>query len=356
MAIKSFNTIVIKVGSSSLSGPQGKLDVPNLQRIVSEVADLVKNGKRVILVSSGAIVCGAERMGLGKPKTIPEKQAAAAVGQSRLMRQYEKAFEEFELTVAQVLLTRDAIADRERYLNARHTLDTLLEQQVIPIVNENDTVAIDEIKVGDNDNLAALTSSLMGADLLVILTDVEGFYMKNEEGVPYPVPEIREITAEVKDAAGHPSSQLGTGGMITKLQAAEICSYAGTHMAIIHGRKDGLISKVVNGEKVGTLFIPKSDKTESRKRWLAHGLPIEGTITVDSGAETALLKKGTSLLPVGIRSIKGTFRAESLVSVVNENGQELARGLVNIPSEELQKLIGKKDVGEAIHRDDLVIL
>jgi glutamate 5-kinase len=231
-----------------------------------------------------------------------------------------------------------------------------VEQQVIPIVNENDTVAIDEIKVGDNDNLAALTSSLMGADLLVILTDVEGFYMKNEEGVPYPVPEIREITAEVKDAAGHPSSQLGTGGMITKLQAAEICSYAGTHMAIIHGRKDGLISKVVNGEKVGTLFIPKSDKTESRKRWLAHGLPIEGTITVDSGAETALLKKGTSLLPVGIRSIKGTFRAESLVSVVNENGQELARGLVNIPSEELQKLIGKKDVGEAIHRDDLVIL
>lgn len=356
MAKRAFNTIVIKVGSSTLTDPAGTLDTKNLKRIASEIAQLASTKKKVILVTSGAIVCGAERLGLGKPKTIPEKQAAAAVGQSRLMRQYEKAFEEFGLTTAQVLLTRDAIAHRERYLNIRHTFDTLLDQKVVPIVNENDTVAIDEIKVGDNDNLAALTASLIGADLLVILTDVDGFYMKNEEGIPGLVPEIKEITREVKDAAGQPSSQVGTGGMISKVQAAEICSYAGTHMAIIHGRKEGLIDKAVKGEKVGTLFIPKMAKTESRKRWLAHGLPIEGTITVDAGAEAALLNKGTSLLPVGIKSIKGSFRSESLVSVINENGQELARGLANLPSEELHKLIGKKDVGEAIHRDDLVII
>lgn len=357
MAKKSFNTIVVKIGSSSLTTPQGKLDILNLKRIAAEIAEIVKNGKKkVILVSSGAIVCGAERLGLGKPKTIPQKQAAAAVGQSRLMRQYEKIFEEFDLTVAQVLLTRDAIADRERYLNARHTFDTLLEEKVIPIVNENDTVAIDEIKVGDNDNLAALTSSLVGADLLIILTDVEGFYMKNEEGIPYLASEIKEITTEVKDAAGHPSSQLGTGGMITKIQAAEICSYAGTHMAIIHGRKEGLISKVINGEKVGTFFIPKSDKTESRKRWLAHGLEKEGTIIVDSGAESALLKKNTSLLPVGIKSIKGKFNAGALVAIADESEKEIARGLANMSSKELEKVIGKKGVGEAVHRDNLVIL
>ena len=363
MAKKAFNTIVVKVGSSSLTDPQGKLDLHNLRRIVAEVVELKKAGKKVIIVTSGSIVCGSERLSFGKPacrqagpKTIPEKQAAAAIGQARLMRQYEKAFEAHEITVAQILLTRDAIAHRDRYLNIRHTFDTLLEENVVPIVNENDTVAIDEIKVGDNDNLAALTSSLIGADLLVLLTDVDGFYMKNEEGIPFKVDEINEITAEVKENAGRPSSELGTGGMVTKIQAAEICSYAGTHMAIINSREAGLINKLVKGEKVGTLFIPKMAKTESRKRWLAHGLPIEGTITVDSGAESALLKKGTSLLPVGIKSIKGSFRAESLVSVRNEAGQELARGIVNMPSDELQNLLGKKDVGEAIHRDDLVIL
>lgn len=356
MAKKSFNTIVIKVGSSSLTDPQGKLDLTNLKRIVSETAFLSQEKKKVILVTSGAIVCGAERLGLGKPKTIPEKQAAAAVGQSRLMRQYEKAFEEFGLTVAQVLLTRDAIADRERYLNARHTLDTLLKENVIPIVNENDTVAVDEIKIGDNDNLAALTASLIGADILIVLTDVDGFYMKNEEGIPYLVPEVKEITREVKDAAGHPSTQLGTGGMVTKIQAAKICTDAGIYMAIIHGRKEGLIKKLIEGEKIGTLFIPKVSKLESRKRWLAHGLKKEGMLIIDSGAESALLKKGKSLLPVGIKSIKGTFGAGALVSIANESEKEIARGLVNLSSKELAEVIGKKDVGEAVHRDNLVLL
>jgi glutamate 5-kinase len=356
MTKKSFNTIVIKVGSSSLTGPQGTLDIANLKRITAEISELVKAKKKIILVTSGAIVCGAERLGLGKPKTIPRKQAAAAVGQSRLMRQYEKAFEEFDLTVAQILLTRDAIADRERYLNARQTFDTLLEENVIPIVNENDTVAIDEIKIGDNDNLAALTASLVGADILILLTDVDGFYMKNEEGVPYLAGEIKEINREVEDAAGHPSTQLGTGGMITKVQAAKICSNAGTHMAIIHGKKEGLLKQVLDREAVGTMFIPKASKVESRKRWLAHGQEKEGTIIIDAGAEAALLKKNTSLLPVGIKSIKGKFRAGALVSIADESEKEIARGLVNMSSVELGKAIGKKGVGEAVHRDNLVII
>jgi len=352
----TFNTIVIKIGSSTLTTSEGAFDISNLKRIVSETAELIKQGKKIILVSSGAIALGAEKLNLGKPKTIPQKQAAAAVGQSRLMRQYEKAFEEYQLPVAQILLTRDAIADRERYLNARHCVQTLLDEGVIPIVNENDTVSIDEIKIGDNDTLAALTASLIGADLLALLTDVDGFYMKNEEGVSYRADEITEITAEVTDAAGHPSTQLGTGGMITKIQAAKICQNAGVTMAIINGRKPGLIKALASGEKAGTLFPPLISKMESRKRWLAYGLKTEGIIMIDPGAESALIQHGKSLLPVGIKSVKGKFSSGALVSIVDENNKEIARGLVNLNSEELTKVIGQKNVGEVIHRDDLVIL
>ena len=356
MQKSKLKTIVIKIGSSTLTNPKGNLDTSNLQRIAAETAKLIKDNIRVIIVSSGAIVSGAERLNLGKPKTIPEKQAAAAVGQARLMRQYEKTFEKFSVTVAQVLLTRDAIANRERYLNARNCLTALLNEGVVPIVNENDTVAIDEIKIGDNDNLAALTASLVGADLLILLTDVDGFYIKNEEGISFLADEIKEINREVEDAAGHPSTQLGTGGMITKIQAARVCSDAGIHMAIINGRKADLIEQVVTGGKVGTIFIPKASKLESRKRWLAHGLNCEGSIMVDVGAEAALRKKGTSLLPVGIKSITGSFGTGALVSIVDENQKEIARGLANLNSKELNKVLGKKDVGEAIHRDNLVLL
>jgi glutamate 5-kinase len=356
VAKKNIKSLVIKIGSSTLTSPQGGLDHSNLRRIVGEAAELVKQHKNVIIVTSGAIAAGASRLGLGKPKTIPEKQAAASVGQSILMRQYEKAFEEFNIPVAQVLLTRDAIADRERYLNARNCLATLLHQGVVPIVNENDTVAVDEIKIGDNDNLAALTASLVGADLLILLTDVDGFYMKDEAGRSYLVNEIPEITKEVKAAAGKPTTQVGTGGMITKIQSAEICANAGIMVAIINGRKVGLIKAVASGEKVGTLFSPRTDKLESRKRWLAHGLKKTGSIIVDPGAETALVKHGKSLLPVGVTKIKGKFPAGSLVSIVNSHEKEIARGLVNLSSEEILPLIGEKGQGEIIHRDNLVIL
>ena len=349
-------TIVIKIGSSTLTTPQGKLDIDNLQRIVAEAADLVRAKHKVVIVTSGSIASGAEKLGLGKPKSIPEKQAAAAVGQSLLMRQYEKAFEAFKLTVAQVLLTRDAISDRERYLNARNCLSTLLNEGVVPIVNENDTVAIDEIKIGDNDNLAALTASLIGADLLILLTDVDGFYLNNEEGIPFLVSEIKELTREVHDAAGRPSTQLGTGGMVTKLQAAEICGNAGVTMVIAAGRKAGVLKAVAAGEKIGTTFPAKTSKLESRKRWLAYGLKKEGVVIIDPGAESALLKNGKSLLPVGIKAVKGKFSAGALVAIADENEKEIACGLINLSSQELAKVLGQKGTGEVIHRDDLVIL
>jgi glutamate 5-kinase len=340
-----------------LTDPQGKLDLANLNRIVAEAAALAKEKRRVLIVTSGSIVTGSEALGLKeKPKTIPEKQAAAAIGQSRLMRQYEKAFEAFGLKVAQVLLTRDAIADRERYLNARNCLLTLLAEEVVPIINENDTVSVDEIKIGDNDTLAALTASLVGADLLILLTDVDGFYLKNEAGIPFLVPEIKELTREVREAAGHPSTQLGTGGMVTKIQAAEICSDAGVTMAIASGRKAGLIAALAAGETVGTTFRPKATRLESRKRWLAHGLKVEGTVIVDGGAESALVQHGKSLLPVGIKSFKGKFQAGALIAVADEAEKEIARGLINLSSAELEKVVGKKGTGEVIHRDNLVIL
>ncbi|MBN3033486.1 MAG: glutamate 5-kinase [Candidatus Saganbacteria bacterium] len=255
MAEKSYGTIIIKIGSSTLTSPEGKLDHANLRRIVAEVAELVKAKKKVLIVTSGAIVTGSERLGLGKPKTIPQKQAAAAVGQSLLMRQYEKAFEAYGITVAQVLLTRDAITDGGRYANAKNCLMTLLKESVVPVINENDTVAVEEIKIGDNDNLAALTAGMVGAGLLIILTDVDGFYLSSDEGVPYLAAEIKKITPEIREAAGHPSTQLGTGGMVTKIQAAEICLKAGIEMRIVSGRKPGVITAAAAGDSVGTRFV-----------------------------------------------------------------------------------------------------
>lgn len=249
------NKLVIKIGSSSLTDPQGQLDHKNLNRIAKETAGLIKQGHKIVLVTSGAIVCGAQVLNLGKPKSIPQKQAAAAVGQSRLMRQYEKAFEKYGIPTAQILLTRDAITNPIRYANARNCFHTLLNEGVIPIVNENDTVSVDEIKIGDNDNLAALTAELIKAQMLIILTDVDGFFMKNSKGKLKLVAEINEITGEVEAAAGLSSSDQGTGGMKTKLQAAKICLQNNIKMVIINGRKAGLIKKAANHEKVGTRFI-----------------------------------------------------------------------------------------------------
>ncbi|OGC23985.1 glutamate 5-kinase [candidate division WOR-1 bacterium RIFOXYC2_FULL_37_10] len=241
--------IVIKIGTSTLT-LDNKLDLQNLQRIVKEIA---LSKKKAIIVTSGAIVTGAQKLGLAsKPKTIPEKQAAAAIGQSVLMRQYEKAFEKFGITTAQVLLTRDALTDKERYRNVRNTLTTLLNEGVVPIVNENDTVSTEEIKVGDNDTLSALVSELISADILVLLTDVDGFYIKDKK-----VDVIKKITKEIRFAAGHSLTEIGTGGMITKINAAQICMSSGISVFIANGRERGAINSIISGKKIGTKFCPK---------------------------------------------------------------------------------------------------
>jgi len=364
-----FKTIVIKIGSSSLTDKQGKLDIPNLKRIAKELAKLRKEGKNLILVTSGAIVCGSERLNIkGKPRTIPAKQAAAAVGQSLLMKEYIKAFNEHDITVAQVLLTRDAIANRERYVNARNTFSELLKMGVIPIVNENDTVSIDEIKIGDNDTLSALVASLIGADILIMLTDVDGFMMKDEDGELMVQHEVDEITKDIENAAKLPSTQAGTGGMITKIQAANICSHAGIIAAIGNSRKPNVIEDLLSGKKTGTIFKARVSKLEPRKRWLAHGLQVKGILIIDGGAETALIKGKKSLLPIGIKSVEGSFSVGDSVSVMNEARREIARGLTNFSSEDLLKIAGERSeklseilkkyetVEEVIHRDNLVLI
>jgi glutamate 5-kinase len=365
--MSKYRTIIIKIGSSSLTNKQGTLDTANLARIAGEVAELIKSKKKVIIVTSGAIVSGTEQLKLGrKPKTIPEKQAAAAVGQGLLMRQYAKAFEAFGISVAQILLTRDEISNREKYINTRNTLNALLSMGVVPIINENDTISIDEIKIGDNDTLSALVASLTGADLLVILTDVDGFMMPDEDNEPQVVHVINEITKDIEQAAGRPSTQ-GVGGMVTKLQAARICSDAGVVMAIGNGRKENVMADIISGKKTGTLFTPKGAHMESRKRWIAQGPSIKGTIVIDGGAEGAIIKENKSLLPVGIKEISGKFDVGDSVSIKNETGLEIGRGLVNYSSDNLKQIIGLRSekvsevlgieyVNEVIHRDNLVLI
>jgi len=360
-------TIVVKLGSSSLTDRSGKLDRSKLKKFSKEITSLTKKKNKMVIVSSGAIVCGSSHLGIsGKPRTIPEKQAAAAIGQSRLMHEWELAFREHGITVAQILLTRDAIADRSRYINARNTMLQLLSHGVVPIVNENDTVSIDEIKVGDNDTLSALVASLIGADMLVLLTDVEGFFMKDEDGRPALVDEVNEVTREMEVEAGRPSEQ-GTGGMITKLQAAKIAMDSGITMIIAKSSDGKSISAAASGKKCGTRFLPKVSRLESRKRWLAHGLPRKGILTIDGGAETAITRKGGSLLAVGVLRADGEFSAGDAVSVVDESGKEVARGLINNSRDDIDRIkglktdavaevLGDRSAAEVVHRDNMVIL
>jgi len=255
MAKKEYHTLVIKIGSSTLTNPKGDLDLASLKHIVAEAAKLNRSGKKALIVTSGAIVTGAKKLGIGKPKTIPEKQAAAAVGQSILMRQYEKAFEKYKITTAQVLLTRDALENHERRQHAKDCISTLQAEGVIPIINENDAVAVEEIKIGDNDTLAAATAKLVGADLLILLTDVDGFFMKSKDGKNFLIEEIKEISPAIKAAAGRPETHLGTGGMLTKIQAAETCVSAGIDVLITNGKKKVSLSAALDRKKIGTYFL-----------------------------------------------------------------------------------------------------
>jgi len=368
--IPTAKRIVIKVGTSTLSHSTGKLNFQRIEKLVRELADLANQGKEIILVTSGAVSAGMERLGLKeKPKTIPEKQAAAAVGQGILLHTYEKIFGEYGQIVAQVLLTREDSVNRKRYANSRNTLLTLLSMGVIPIINENDAVAVDELKIGDNDTLSAMVASIVDADVLIILSDVEGVFTANPQSDPTAVliPEIGDITPELEDLAGGPGSMRGTGGMYTKIQAAKIAVHSGVVMVIASGFHDGVVRDVLSGANVGTLFLSKESRLHIRKRWLAFGARIRGSVFVDKGCEQAIATTGSSLLPAGITAVDGDFEQGSTIRVLSCEGREIARGVVNYGSDDVRKIagvqtqditekLGSKLYDEVIHRDNMVVL
>lgn len=368
--IPTAKRIVIKVGTSTLSHSTGKLNFQRIEKLVRELADLANQGKEIILVTSGAVSAGMDRLGLKeKPKTIPEKQAAAAVGQGILLHTYEKIFGEYGQIVAQVLLTREDSVNRKRYANSRNTLLTLLSMGVIPIINENDAVAVDELKIGDNDTLSAMVASIVDADVLIILSDVEGVFTANPQSDPTAalIPEISDITPELEDLAGGPGSMRGTGGMYTKIQAAKIAVNSGVVMVIASGFRDGVVREVLSGSNVGTLFLSKESRLHIRKRWLAFGARIRGSVVVDKGCEQAIVTTGSSLLPTGITEVDGEFEQGSTIRVLNSEGREIARGVVNYGSDDVRKIagvrtqdiiekLGSKLYDEVIHRDNMVVL
>ena len=370
-ALKKAKRIVIKVGTSTITYANGKRNFSQIDRLAREISDLQNQGKEMILVTSGAVAVGVDRMGLpGKPKTIPGKQAAAAVGQGVLMHTYEKFFADYGQIVAQVLITKTEAIDRHRNTNTRNTIMELMRQRVIPIVNENDVVALDELKIGDNDNMSALVAGIVDADLVIILSDVDGLYTANPQTHPDAVivPEVAEITPEIEASAGGVGSARGTGGMATKIQAAKAATSSGIHLVIASGTEKNAITRVLQGEELGTLFVSRENRLQFRKRWLAFGAKIAGSIVVDDGCAKAIRKAGgCSILPAGVFAVQGEFLPGSTVSVIDKDAHELARGLVHYSSAELEQIkgcnsgeianiLGHKNFDEVIHRDDLVIL
>jgi len=370
--LKKAKRIVVKVGTSTITYPNWKTNYGKIERLARELTDLANQGKEIILVSSGAGAVGRDRLGLKtKPKTIPGKQAAAAVGQGVLMHTYERIFGEYGQMVAQILLTKADAIDRHRYTNCRNTFQALLDQHVIPIVNENDVIALDELKIGDNDNLSAIVAGIVDADVDILLSDVDGLYTDNPQlnKKAKLIHEVEEITPEIEAMAGDVGSSGGTGGMYTKMQAAVAAVSTGINLVIASGDEPHVVSRILEGEDLGTFFISKENRLQFRKRWLAFGARILGTITVDVGLAKAVKRKGScSILPVGMTKVDGVFDSGATVSVVDQEGHELARGLVNYPSDDLQKLIGAKTSAiekilghdkhsdEVIHRDNLVVL
>ena len=330
---------------------------------------LREQGRQVVIVSSGAIASGIRKVGLSEmPKTIPQKQAAAAVGQGSLIQAYEEAFSHYDLKVAQILLTSDDLINRRRYLNARHTLQTLLDWGIIPVVNENDTVVVDEIKFGDNDNLSALIAQLTEADLLVALTDMDGLYdsdpRKHQNASVVSV--VHRIDEQVEGFAGGQPGRLGTGGMVSKLLAAKKVTAAGVPMIIGNGRNRYVLKQIFDGEEVGTLFLPAGRRLSSKKQWIAHTLKPQGDIILDGGAAEALKSRGKSLLSTGIIGLRGEFEVGSPVRCLNNEEEVIGIGLVNYSADEIDKIkgvrshriediLGYKHSDEVIHRDNFVL-
>lgn len=360
--------IVVKVGTSNLTDEKSRLDLKKIKKLAREVNALKKHGKDVVLVTSGAIGAGIGKMNLKqRPRDIPLLQATAAVGQNILMRAYESCFREYRITVAQVLLTREDFFDRKRYLNARNTFLTLLELGVLPIVNENDTIAVDEIKFGDNDNLSAMVACSIDADLLVLLSDIDGLYTwdPRKSKKAELIKEVREITPEIEALAGKPTSK-GLGGMVTKIQAAKITSNSGIVMAIVDGREKDILQKIIlKGAESGTVFLPKCKLTD-RERWIMFASTVKGRIRVDDGAKNALTNRRVSLLPSGIVGVEGVFDVGDIVSITDVRGREFAKGIVNyscsevdkikgMQTKDIEKILGYKDYNEVIYSGNIVL-
>lgn len=361
--------IVVKVGSSLVTGNGAGLDQAAIANWAAQIAALKAQGTQVLLVSSGAVAEGMQRLGWQvRPEAVNDLQAAAAVGQMGLVQCYEQCFTKHQLHTAQVLLTHSDLADRTRYLNARSTLRTLLDLNVIPIVNENDTVVTDEIRFGDNDTLAALVANLVEADALVILTDQHGLYTadpradNSAELIGHAMANDESLLA----MAGGAGSMVGTGGMATKVLAAKRAARSGAHTVIAYGREPDVVSRLVAGERLGTHLQAPAVKMAARKQWLADYLPLQGKLTLDEGAVNVLKTSGKSLLPVGVVAVTGDFSRGELVACCNSSGQEVARGLVNYSAQETQQIMGKPstqiqltlgyvDESELIHRDNLVV-
>jgi glutamate 5-kinase len=362
--------LVVKVGSSLVTDEGRGLDHAAVARWAEQVAQLARSGRQVVVVSSGAIAEGVKRLGWKRrPNAIHELQAAAAVGQMGLVQAYEAAFAKYGLRTAQVLLTHEDLADRRRYLNARSTLTTLLTLDVIPIINENDTVTTDEIKVGDNDTLAALVTNLIEADAMVLLTDQQGLYTADPRKHPDAtlVREARAGDPALDAMAGGAGSKIGRGGMLTKVLAAKRAARSGASTIIASGRESDVLTRLATGEAIGTALVAEAASLGARKQWLADHVQLAGRVDVDAGAANALARDGKSLLPIGVVAVLGEFERGEVVGVFGPDGREIARGLVNYsasetarilrkPSSEIESILGYVDEPELIHRDNLVLL
>ncbi len=361
-------TLVVKIGSALITNNGTGLDLDAINSWAQQLAQLIADGRRVLLVSSGAIACGMQQLGWQKrPGSIPELQAAAAVGQMGLAQTYQQAFGAHSIRTAQILLTHEDLADRSRYLNARATISTLLDLGVVPIINENDTVATDEIRFGDNDTLGALVANLIEADALIILTDQEGLYTADprKDHTATLVSLGNAGDEQYERMAGGSGSHVGTGGMITKIWAAKRAARSGAHTVIASGRSPNALPRLLQGESLGTLLVASQQPLAARKQWLADHLQLAGRIQLDAGASKAL-RAGSSLLPVGVTQVDGEFERGAVVACMDESGHEIARGLINYassearriagcPSGEIEQRLGYLDAPELIHRDNLVL-
>ena len=368
--------IVLKLGTNLLTSGQDRLDVDFMSTLVAQVAQLSREGREVLIVTSGAVAAGRQKLGMTKTQTlglkgVPLKQMLAAVGQGQLMRIYEELFERHGITVAQALLTKSDLTDRAGYLNARNTLLALLEFGIIGIINENDVVAIDELggaRFGDNDNLSAMVSNLVDADLLILLTDIDGLYTADPHHHPEAklIPEVRQITAAIETAAAGPQAAGATGGMITKIEAAKLATSSGVTMVIASGREPDVINRLARGEAIGTCFRP-AEHRESRARWMLSGLGTRGQLTIDTGAAQAIAAQNRSLLAAGLTAVAGEFERGDIVDIMSNTGSKLGSGISNYDSVELSKIIGVRSgqiaeilghdyTAEVIHRNNLALV